>query len=285
MRLSRLFCVSLVLATVLTVSSSRSASAEDCNCLAVAGDVAAAIQAEVAKADNLYMRGDFAAAATIYVNAYATSKDASLLFAQGMAFWQLGDKVKAKGAFQAYLAVKGELAYRARAEAAIAALGGAGGGVVAGTVGGVGRLGGGLVGGATGAVGGVGGAAVGGVETGVNAGVSGVGDLRGKVEGKAKIGRKAGIVLGVIAIAAIGVVGIHSIAAGVSADIELDPKFDLGLGVTGVAVGITAIYVGGLTAATGAVGATCITSLPARKPIVAPYATNGGGGLAAAMTF
>lgn len=91
--------------------------------------------------------------------------------------------------------------------------------------------------------------------------------------------------LGVIAIAAIGAVGIHSIAAGVSDDISLDPKFDLGLGIAGVSVGISAIYVGGLTATTAAVAPAMCASIPAKTPIVAPYATNGGGGVAAAMTF
>src|SRR5262245_47683715 len=51
----------------------------ECRCVAVAGDVAAAIQAEVAKADSLYARGDFEGALAIYIKAYATSKDAALL--------------------------------------------------------------------------------------------------------------------------------------------------------------------------------------------------------------
>jgi hypothetical protein len=47
------------------------------------------------------------------------------------------------------------------------------------------------------------------------------------------------------------------------------------LGVTGVAVGISAIYVAGLTAATA--------SVP--KCAVAPVPMHGGGGLAAALSF
>ena len=264
----------LLLTAALVFASTSDADAE-CNCVAVAGDVAAAIQAEVAKADGLYARGDFNGALAIYVKAYGTSKDAALLYAQGMAHWQLGASAEAKAKLEAYLKAGGNLAYRDRAEASIKGIGaGVAAGVGAGV--GVGR-------GAVGAVGGlgadVGGAAVGGVGAGVGAGVGVASDVKPK-----KPGKKVGIVLGVIAIAAIGAVGIHSIAAGVSADVELDPKFDLGLGVAGVAVGISAIYVAGITTAAASAPPVC-ASLPAGKPIVAPIAMPGGGGLAAAMTF
>ncbi len=299
MRLIRLSAVVVFVASLGLASTEARA---ECNCVSVAADVFASVQAEVAKADSLYARGDFAAALAIYAKMYATSQDAVLLYAQGMAHWQLGALEQAKASFKAYLAAGGTLAYKARAELALRRIDG---GVVAGagaTVGagvgavgaGVGAVGGALGGtlggrgklrdvgvGGVGAVGAVGGAAVGGV----GAGVGTVGGIATDIKPK-KIGRKAGIVLGVIAIAAIGAVGIHSIAAGVSSDIELDPKFDLGLGIGGVAVGISAIYVAGLTATTAAVAApTCVVTLPAKKPIVAPVAMRGGGGLAAAMTF
>lgn len=249
--------VSLIAMIVLGLAVSvETARAEQCNCVAVAGDVAAGIQAEVAKADGLFSRGDFNGALTIYASAYASSKDAALLYAQGMANLQLGARDKARAQFDAYLSAGGNLVYKDRAQAQLGLLGGAvrkTGGAVGGVIGGVGDV----AGDVTGEVRGTGGAAVG---AGVGATGAVVGGVKGNVEGKAKIGRKAGIVLGVIAVAAIGAVLIHSIAAGVKDDIELDAKFDLGLGIAGVSVGITAIYVAGLTAATGAAaGAPCLT--------------------------
>jgi hypothetical protein len=272
MRLSRL-SISLAMMSVLVLASPDARA--ECNCVAIAGDVAAAIQAEVAKADGLYARGDYSGALAIYAKAYGTSKDAALLYAQGMAQWQLGATAEAKAKLEAYLKAGGALAYKDRAEASLKGIGAgvaAGAGAVAGVGTGLGK-------GALGVTGAVGASAVGTVEGG--AGV--VGGVATDVKPK-KIGKKAGIVLGVIAIAAIGAVGIHSIAAGVSTDVELDPKFDLGLGVAGVAVGISAIYVSGLTAATAAAPPMC-ASLPAGKPIVAPIAMPGGGGLAAALSF
>ena len=257
-----------VVALLFVLGVAGEARAE-CNCVAVAGEVSAAIQAEVAKADSLYVRGDYDAALAIYMKAHAASpKDAALLYAQAMAKWQLGARADAKALLQKYLAAGGQLAFRARAEASLADLDAA---VPAatGTVG--------AVGGAVRGVGGmVGGTVTGTVDTGMG--------LRDKAKPK-KIARKAGIVLGVIAIAAIGAVGVHAIAAGVKDDVELDAKFDLGLGVTGVAVGISAIYVGGLTAGAGAAGGVRCAELPAKRPIVAPMVTHGGGGVAAAMRF
>jgi hypothetical protein len=265
--------LSLIALLVVSFTLTRDARAE-CNCVAVAGDVAASVQAEVAKADGLYARGDFSAALEIYAKAYATSKDSALLYAQGMANWQLGANAKAKELLSAYVSAGG--IYKDRAQAHLSSIGAgisATAAVATNAGGRLGDLGGGVVGGT-----------VGGVEGGVGAGADVVGGVKGNVEGKAKVGHKAGVILGVIAIAAIATVGIHSIAAGVSDNIELDPKFDLGLGIAGVSVGISAFYVAGLTAATAA-APHCVASLPAKTPIVAPYATQGGGGLAAAMTF
>jgi hypothetical protein len=254
----RLSTISLVAVVVLGLAISTRAARAECNCVAVAGDVAAGIQAEVAKADGLFSRGDFSGALAIYANAFAGSRDASLMYAQGVVEMQLGQRAKAKAWFEAYLAAGGTLVYKDRAQAQLGLLGGAPaavrktGGAVGGVLGGVG----GVAGDVAGDVRGTGGAAVG-----AGAGATGavVGGVRGNVEGKAKIGRKAGIVLGVIAVAALGAVLVHAIAAGVKDDVELDAKFDLGLGLAGVSVGISAIYVAGLTAATGAAaGAPCL---------------------------
>jgi len=259
----RLTCLSFAIVGVL-VFASADARAE-CNCVSVAGDVAASIQAEVAKADGLYARGDFNGALAIYAKAYGTSKDAALLYAQGMANWQMGATAQAKASFEAYLKAGGNLAYKDRAEAGLKGIG-AGVATIAG------------VGGALGV------GAVSAVAHGVEGGAGVVGGVATDIKPK-KPGRKVGIVLGVVAIAAIGAVGIHSIAAGVSADVELDPKFDLGLGIAGVAVGVSALYVAGITTAAAATPSCGIASLPAGKPIVAPYAAPGGGGLTAAMSF
>jgi hypothetical protein len=105
---------------------------------------------------------------------------------------------------------------------------------------------------------------------------------------KKLVPRGAVIVLGVVAVAALGAVTIHAISAGIKDDIELDAKFDLGLGLSGAAVGATAIYLGGLTAAVGTVGAAgslrCAV-LPEKRPVVAPMALPGGGGVVTAMSF
>jgi hypothetical protein len=261
----------VIVLVIMLVALDAGRAYADCRCVAVAGDVAASVQADVAKADGLYARGDFSGALAIYGKAYATSKDASLLYAQGMAEWQLGSSAQAKAKLEAYLKAGGTLAYRDRAEASLRDLGA---GVSA------------LVGTAVGATGAVGARVEGAVDTGIGAGAAVTGELRAGTElPKQKVGHTAGIALGVIAIAALGVVGIHSIAAGVSTKAEFDAKFDIGLGVAGVAVGVTAIYVAGLTAAAGTAGSVRCASLPAGKPIVAPYAMPGGGGLAAAMTF
>src|SRR5688572_15006497 len=66
------------------------ATGATCGCVSVAGEVSAAVLADVAKADLLYVRADFQGALALYAKAYATSKDAALLYAQGMVQWQLG---------------------------------------------------------------------------------------------------------------------------------------------------------------------------------------------------
>ncbi|HVK83769.1 MAG TPA: hypothetical protein VM513_06665 [Kofleriaceae bacterium] len=273
--------------SLLSLASAPSARAEDCRCLAIAGDVVGALQAEVARADGLYVKGDFGAALALYAQVYESAKVPALLYAQAMTAWQLGKAAEARALFQAYLGAGGALAYRARAEAALRDLGGTVP-VVGGTVGAVG----GVVGATGGLVGGLTGDAVGTVGGTVDGTVGAVGDvgagLRARVEPKPKkLAHGAAVVLGVVAVAAIGAVGIHSIAAGLKDDIELDAKFDLGLGLSGVTVGITAIYLNGLTAATGvAAGGLRCDNVPARRrPIVAPVALPGGGGLVTAMSF
>jgi hypothetical protein len=233
------------------------------------------------------MRGDFSGALDIYARAYASVKEPVLLYAQAMAKWQLGATADARALFQAYLAAGGVLAYRDRAELGLRALGGPVGGAVGGVVGGVGgvvggvgRIGGGVVGGVTGGV-------AGGVRGGVDAGIGTVGGVTAKPK---KIAKGAAVVLGVVAVAALGALAIHGIAAGIKDDISLDAKFDLSMGLTGVTVGITALYVGSLTVAAGAVGGAagavpCVSVVPPRRPVVAPIAMHGGGGLMTALSF
>lgn len=281
----------LVLAVAIVAGLAGSALADDrqCRCLAIAADLPGALAAEVARADALYLRGDFAGAFAIYAKVYAETRAAVLLYAQAMAKWQLGASADAKALFQAYLAAGGALAYRVQAEAGLRDLGGVVGGVggvAGGVVGGVGGIAGGAVRGVGGVTGDVGGAAVGGVGAGVGAGLG----VAGKVTAKPKkVAGGAAVVLGVVAVAALGAVAIHSIAAGFKDDVELDAKFDLGLGLTGVAVGATAFYVSSLTVATGAAagaaGAVPCVSLPTKQPLVAPIALPGGGGLATAIRF
>jgi hypothetical protein len=69
-----------------TVGAAAGAS---CGCLSVAGEVSAAVLADVAKADLLYVRGEFRGALDLYVKAYGVSKDAALLYEQVMSQWQL----------------------------------------------------------------------------------------------------------------------------------------------------------------------------------------------------
>jgi hypothetical protein len=280
--------IPLVLAFVSFVSlgSAREARA-DCRCLAIAGDLAGALQAEVARADMLYARGDFDAALAIYARAYASAREPSLLFAQAMTRWQLGAAADARALFRQYLAVGGTLAYKVKAEAHLRELGDTG--VAVPVVGGVVGTAGGVVGGLTGRTRGVAGGVVGGTVAGT-AGV--VGGLDAGIRAKAKPPKLAGTaatVLGVVAIASLAAVGIHAIAAGLKDDISLDAKFDLGLGLSGATVGITAIYLNGLTAATAATGSLMCderrTPRKRRGIIAAPVAMPGGGGVVGALSF
>ncbi|HVK73219.1 MAG TPA: hypothetical protein VM734_07845 [Kofleriaceae bacterium] len=283
MRSSTCFGIALSFATVLAAAAPARA---ECECVAIAGDVAASIQAQVARADGLYARGDLRGALALYAAAWASTPDPSLLFAQGMVHVRLGEAAAARARLEAYLASGGELAFAARARAALARLDRDGGVVAAvgggavGTVGAVGGLGAGLVGG----VAGVGGAAVGelgGVGGEVVGGVGGLGDVdRPRPK---KLAKGAAIVLGVVAVGAIGAVAIQGITAGIKDDVELDGRFGLGMGLSGAVVGGTAIYLWGLTAAAGATAATvpCVT----QRALVAPVAYRGGGGVAAAVRF
>lgn len=167
-------------------------------CVAVSADVPANVMADVMKADSLYAHLDFDGAFALYARAHATSKDVSLLYAQGMAKLALGAKAEARGFFDAYLAAGAAgamLAFGAEAKARLDELGGplpAGGGLIGGVVGGVVGVTGGVVGGVPGGVG----------------GVSGVGGVVGGVTAKPKkIAGTAAIVVGVVAIAALGAVG------------------------------------------------------------------------------
>lgn len=268
-RLSSVVFVSLLLSSPLALAE------DDCKCLAVAGDVSGAIQIEVAKADGLYVRGDFEAAHSLYAKAYAQSKASVLLYAQGMTKLRLGASAEARVLFDSYLKAGGNLAYRAQAEVSLRDIGGKIGGGVDGGLGLTNRV--------TGEVG------VDGVTRPVTGTVGGVSaEVTGRLDANAKppkVAKGAAIVLGVVAFAAVGAVGIHAIAAGLKDDISLDAKFDLGLGLTGLTVGITAVYLYGLTAAAGTAGSLKCETRPRYRPMVAPIALPGGGGLATAMTF
>jgi hypothetical protein len=289
--IARLFWITLAVASLSTLALAKDALADhhECRCLAIAGDVPAALLTEIARADGLYARGDFEGAFAIYARVYASVREPVLLYAQAMAKWQLGAAADARALFQAYLAVGGALAYRDRAEVGLRELGGVVGGTVGGVVGGgVGAVRGvgGITGGVVGGVAGVGGGVAGGVRGGVDTGLGVVGGVTAKPK---KIAKGAAVVLGVVAVAALGALAIHGLAAGIKDDISLDAKFDLSMGITGVTVGATALYVGSLTVAAGAVGGAagglrCAT-LPPKKPIVAPMAMHGGGGLVTAMSF
>lgn len=280
---ARIVLSALLFSGAVAAAYARTASAE-CNCVSVAAEVAASIQADVAKADGLYARGDFAAAAAAYVKAHAKAPDPELQFAAGMALWMSGSVDDAKAQLSAYLAASGTLAFRAKAEAAMEDIeAGVVGGVVAAGVGAggaaVGALGNGLGGamgnpagevrGTVGAVAGVGGAAL---------GATALVD-RPKPP---KVAKGAAIVLGIVAVGAIGAVGIHGIGS-LKEDVEFDGKFGLGLGLSGVVVGGTAIYLWGLTAATGAAAsAPCLTF---KGTTITPTVSGDGGGLAAFGRF
>ena len=265
---------SIILAFCVLVLSLRAApAAAECNCLAVAGEVSASVRDSVAKADSLYARGDYDAALELYAQAHAASGDEVLLYAQGMAHWQMGAAGEARAKFEAFVAAGGDAELRARAEAAVGAIDS---GVDTAV-----DLGGGVVGGVVGGVGAAGGAAVG-------AGADVVGGVTATAKKPKKVAKGAAIVLGFVAVAAVVVVGYNSIHARRYESVEFDKSSNLSLGVSAVAVGGTAVYLWGLTAATGATAGSCITEAPrvkTPKRVVTPFAARGGGGLAAALTF
>ncbi|MBZ0234098.1 MAG: hypothetical protein K8M05_17340, partial [Deltaproteobacteria bacterium] len=115
--------------------------------------------------------------------------------------------------------------------------------------------------------------------------VGAVGGVTGMVDTPRppKVAKGAAIVLGIVAVGAIGAVGIHGIGAMSADDVEFDTKFGLGLGLSGVVVGGTAIYLWGLTAATAATAsAPCLTF---KGTTITPTVSGDGGGLAAFGRF
>jgi len=262
-------------------ASARPAAAE-CNCVSVAAEVAASIQADVARADGLYARGEYAAAAAAYAKAHAKAPDPELQFAQGMSLWMDGDLDGAKAQLAAYLAAGGALAFEARAEAAVDQIeAGVAGTVIAGTAGAVGGAVDGVRGGG---MGNPAGAVAGTVGVAGGAAVGAVGGVTGMVDKPRppKVAKGAAIVLGIVAVGAIGAVGIHGIGS-MADDVEFDTKFGLGLGLSGVVVGGTAIYLWGLTAATAATAsAPCLTY---KGTTITPTVSGDGGGVAAFGRF
>lgn len=236
----------------LALTAPRIARA-DCRCVSIAGDVGAAVQADAIRADSLYAKGDFAGALALYGKGFAQTKDAAFLYAEAMCQWQLGRMDDAKALLEQYLGAGGELAFRAKAEGA---LGDVRAGVTA------------TVGNAADAAGFVGGSAL-----------AGGAELRAETH-PPKIAHGAAVVVGVVAIAAVAIVGVQSIRAGLSDDVDLDPKMDLSLGASAVVLGGTALYLSTLTATAGSV-----SGAGGNLHCVAPVAYPGGGGVAALVSF
>ena len=82
MRSSTCFGIALSFATVLAAAAPARA---ECECVAIAGDVAASIQAQVARADGVYARGDLRGALALYAAAWANSSDGSGVLAHAAA--------------------------------------------------------------------------------------------------------------------------------------------------------------------------------------------------------
>jgi hypothetical protein len=259
--------VALAIALAPLLYTAPAGAETDCDCVSVAADVRAEVRATVARADNLYAAGEIAAALSLYAEAHAESKDAALLYAMAMCERRLGNAAEARARLEAYLATgsAGSLKYGARARGALGSVGGS----LAGTAGGAVDL-----------AGDVAGSAGAGAAAGVGAG----GDLAGSLDKQAKppkVAKGAAIVLAVVAVAAVGAVGIQSITAGIKDDVEFDTKFNLSLGLSGAVVGGTAVYLWGLTAATGAAACPSL----ARQTTVTPVAHRGGAGVAATVPF
>jgi hypothetical protein len=250
----------------------------DCNCVSIASDVGAAMQGLAIKADNLYARGEYAAALRLYADGFAVAGESVFLYAQAQCQWHLGNAAEAEVLFERYLSASGTLKYKARAEAAMRDIGAGVTTALGATV----RLGGDVAGGITGRLGG----AVQGV-TGVGVGTGaalGVG-LQKKVK-PPKIAKGAAILLGVVAVGAVGALSVQGIQAGFSDDVDFDKRFGLGMGLTGAVVGGTALYLWGLTAvAPVAAGALPCAQVGKAKGVIAPIAYRDGGGISAAFSF
>jgi hypothetical protein len=237
------------------------------------------VQGIAIKADNLFARGDYEAALQLYANGFAASQEAVFLYAQAQCQWNLGKAGHAELLFQQYLSAGGTLKYKARAEAALRDIDG---GVTTG-LGAVGRLGAGAV---TGVGGVVRGTVDGVTDVGVGAGAGLGGSLHKQVK-PPKIAKGAAIVLGVVAVVAVGAFSVQGIQAGFSDDVDFDKRFGLSMGLTGAVVGGTAVYLWGLTAvAPAAAGALpCVTQKEKPRGIIAPMAYRHGGGVTAAFSF
>ena len=271
---------SLVGIIILAVTMYALRAEAECNCVSISADVGAAVQGLAIKADNLYARGEYDAALELYVQGYRTSRDAVFLYAQAVCQWNLGKAGEAEALFKQYLSAGGALEYKARAEAALRDIGA---GVTTG-LGAVGRLG---VGAVTGVGGAVRGTVEGATDVDVGAGAVGVGGSLRKKAKPPKVARGAAILLGVVAVAAVGALSVQGIQAGFSDDVDFDKRFGLSMGLTGAVVGGTAVYLWGLTAvAPAAAGAVpCVTQAEKPRGVVAPVAFSHGGGVTAAFSF
>lgn len=254
----------------------------ECNCVSISADVGGAVQELTIKADNLFARGEYDAALELYVQGYRVSKEAVFLYAQAVCQWNLGKAGEAEVLFRQYLDVGGALKYKARAEGALRDIGA---GVTTG-LGAVGRLGAGVVGGVTGTVGGAVDGTIDGA-TDVGAGAVGIGGSLRKKAKPPKVAKGAAILLGVVAVAAVGALSVQGLQASFKDDVDFDKRFGLSMGLTGAVVGGTAVYLWGLTAvAPAAAGAVpCVTQTEKRRGVIAPMAYRSGGGVTAAFSF
>jgi hypothetical protein len=278
---TKLLCRMVISALVAVLLVGARVAHAECRCVSIAADVGALGKPEAELGDNLYASGKFAEALAAYAEGWAAAKETAFLYAQAMCQWQLGAGAEARALFQQYLALGGKagLKYGVLARSALTDLAAGipaavGAGVAVGT-----KVGGKVTGALASTVDG----GMDGIAGGTAAGYGAGADLAADVSAKPKkLAAGAAMVLGVVAVGAIAAVGIQGIAAGVKDDIDFDYKFGIGMGVAGVSVGITAIYLYGLTAATGAAsGLHCASG----KPVVAPTLFAHGGGMAAAFTF
>jgi hypothetical protein len=265
----------LVLATTMVYAPRAEA---DCDCVSIAADVVASVQGLAIKADNLYARGDYAAALELYIQGFTASRDAVFLYAQAQCQWHLGNAVDAEALFRQYLSMEGSLKYKARAEAAVRDIGAG----VTTALGATARLGVDAVGGITGKLGGT---VEGATGVGVGAGAALGGGIR-KAAKPPKVAKGAAILLGVVAVAAVGALSVQGIHAGFSDEVDFDKRFGLSMGITGAVVGGTALYLWGLTAvAPAASGALPCAQNGKTRGIIAPVAYQDGGGITAAFSF